>query len=107
MLLWLSQQLSFYFHHFHVVQYLTLRAILGTLTALAMGLLLGPYFIERLGGQVVRDDGPQTHLTKAGTPTMGGMLILTAVVISTLLWSDLSNRYVWLILAVTIGFGLI
>lgn len=111
MLVWLSNWLSSYVHYFHVVQYLTLRAILGTLTAFAMSLLLGPRIIQHLGshkmGQVVRDDGPQSHLSKAGTPTMGGMLIIIAVVLSTLLWSDLSNRYVWLILAVTIGFGII
>lgn len=111
MLLWLSNWLSDYFHYFHVVQYLTLRAILGTLTAFVMCLLLGPSFIERLGshkmGQVIRNDGPESHLSKAGTPTMGGMLILIAVIVSTLFWSDLSNRYVWLILAVTVSFGLI
>src|SRR5579871_4024418 len=111
MLVWLSNWLSDYLHYFHVVQYLTLRAILGTLTAFVLSLVLGPHIIERLGahkmGQVVRDDGPQSHFSKAGTPTMGGMLIIIALVISTLLWSDLSNRYVWLVLLVTIGFGLI
>lgn len=111
MLVWLSNWLSNYFHYFHVVQYLTLRAILGTLTALAMGLLLGPRIIQHLGshkmGQVVRDDGPKTHLSKAGTPTMGGVLIIIAVLTSTLFWSDLSNRYVWLIMGVTLGYGLI
>lgn len=111
MLLWLSEWLANYYHGFHVFQYLTFRAILGTLTALVMALMLGPGIIRRLSfhrvGQVVRDDGPQSHLSKAGTPTMGGMLVLIAVLISTLLWSDLSNHYVWLVLAITIGFGAI
>lgn len=111
MLLWLSVWLSQYYHVFHVFQYLTLRAILGTLTALAIALLCGPAIIRQLSrlrvGQVVRDDGPQTHLSKAGTPTMGGMLVIIAVVASTLLWSDLSNHYVWLLCVITIGFGAI
>ena len=111
MLLWLSEWLSQYFHFFHVFQYLTLRAILGTLTALVMALLLGPSIIRKLSlhrvGQVVRDDGPQSHLSKAGTPTMGGTLVISSVLISTLLWGDLSNRYIWLVLIVTLGFGAI
>lgn len=111
MLLWLSGWLANYFHVFHVFQYLTLRAILGTLTALVMSLVLGPSIIRQLSshrvGQVVRDDGPQSHLSKAGTPTMGGTLILISVLISTLLWSDLSNHYVWLVLIITMGFGAI
>lgn len=111
MLLWLSEWLARYFHVFHVFQYLTLRAILGTITALAIALFVGPVMIRRLSlykvGQVVRDDGPQTHLSKAGTPTMGGALILVAITLSTLLWADLSNRYVWLVLIVTLGFGAI
>src|SRR3990167_7034320 len=111
MLLWLSEWLAQYFHFFHVVQYLTLRAILGTITALAMALLLGPTIIRQLSshhvGQVVRDDGPQSHLSKAGTPTMGGTLVLVSVLIGTLLWGDLDNRYIWLVLIVTFGFGTI
>lgn len=111
MLLLLSEWLSNYFHVFHVFQYLTLRAILGTLTALIMSLMLGPGIIRRLSshrvGQVVRDDGPQSHFSKAGTPTMGGVLVIIAILISTLLWSDLSNRYVWLVLVITLGFGAI
>lgn len=111
MLLWLSEYLAKYFHVFHVFQYLTLRAILGTLTALIVALLVGPTMIRRLSqhhvGQVVRDDGPKSHLSKAGTPTMGGTLVLVAISLSTLLWSDLSNRYVWLVLFVTLGFGAI
>ena len=111
MLLWLSTWLAQYYHVFHVFQYLTLRAILGTITALAIALFVGPTMIRRLSlykvGQVVRDDGPKSHLSKAGTPTMGGALILVAITLSTLLWADLSNRYIWLILFVTLGFGLI
>jgi phospho-N-acetylmuramoyl-pentapeptide-transferase len=111
MLLWLSEWLANYYHAFHVFQYLTLRAILGTVTALCLALFIGPVMIRRLSlykvGQVVRSDGPQSHLSKAGTPTMGGALILVAITLSTLLWSDLSNRYVWLILIVTLGFGAI
>lgn len=111
MLLWLSEQLANYFHFFHVFQYLTLRAILGTLTSLVTALILGPYMIKRLTlrhvGQVIRHDGPQSHLSKAGTPTMGGTLIIICVVMSTLLWSDLHNQYVWLILMMTLGFGAI
>src|SRR3990167_1136981 len=111
MLLWLSVWLSKYFHGFHAFQYLTLRAILGALTSLILALVLGPAIIRQLSshrvGQVVRDDGPQSHLSKAGTPTMGGTLILISVLLSTLLWSDLTNRYVWLVLIVTFGFGAI
>ncbi|OGT63718.1 MAG: phospho-N-acetylmuramoyl-pentapeptide-transferase [Gammaproteobacteria bacterium RIFCSPHIGHO2_12_FULL_45_12] len=111
MLVWISEWLANYFRFFHVVQYLTLRGILGTLTALTMSLWLGPVIIRQLSlrhmGQVVRDDGPQSHLSKAGTPTMGGTLILVTLLLSTLLWSDLSNRYVWLVLVVMVGFGAI
>ena len=111
MLVWLTEYLAKYFHIFHVFQYLTLRAILGTLTALMVALMVGPTMIRRLSlhhvGQVIRDLGPQSHLSKAGTPTMGGTLVLVAIGLSTLLWSDLSNRYVWLVLLVTLGFGAI
>lgn len=111
MLLLLSEWLAKYFHFFHVFQYITLRAILSALTALVTALLLGPVIIRKLSalrvGQVVRDDGPQSHLSKAGTPTMGGTLILVSVLMGTLLWGDLSNHYVWLVLLVTIGFGII
>ena len=96
---------------FNVFQYLTLRAILGVLTALGLCLLIGPGMIRRLTvykiGQYVRDDGPPAHHSKAGTPTMGGALILVAVTVATLLWADLHNRYVWLALAVTLAFGAI
>jgi len=109
MLLWLAEQLKEHIHGFAVFQYLTLRAILGVLTALGISLLLGPWFIRRLSelkiGQSVRNDGPQSHLSKSGTPTMGGALILVAIFSSTLLWSDLQNRYVWVVLIVTAIFG--
>ncbi|HUT40701.1 MAG TPA: phospho-N-acetylmuramoyl-pentapeptide-transferase, partial [Gammaproteobacteria bacterium] len=111
MLLSLAEYLSQYHSGFNVFQYLTLRAILGVLTALVISFLIGPEMIRRLGryqiGQPVRDDGPQTHLVKAGTPTMGGALILVAVAIATLLWADLTNRYVWVVLLVTLAFGAI
>ncbi len=109
MLFWLAEQLKEHVHGFAVFQYLTLRAILGVLTALGISLLLGPWFIRRLSelkiGQAVRNDGPQSHLSKSGTPTMGGALILVAIFASTLLWSDLSNRYVWVVMIVTAIFG--
>lgn len=111
MLLWLSHYLSHYYHGFHVFQYLTLRAILSTLTALFISLLVGPYMIKQLSihqvGQSVRDDGPKSHFSKAGTPTMGGALILIAIALSTLLWSDLTNRYVWIVIIIMLGFGAI
>lgn len=109
MLVALFDYLSQYYSGFNVFQYLTLRAILGLLTALGITLLLGPKMIESLTqlkvGQVIRDDGPESHLVKAGTPTMGGALILLAITVATLLWSDLNNRYMWLVLLVTLGFG--
>ncbi|NOT14926.1 MAG: phospho-N-acetylmuramoyl-pentapeptide-transferase [Methylotenera sp.] len=96
---------------FYVFDYITLRAVLAMLTALAISLLVGPSMIRKLTeykvGQAVRDDGPQTHLIKAGTPTMGGALILVAIAISTLLWVDLNNRFVWVVLLTTLGFGAI
>ncbi len=109
MLLWLAEYLQHYVNGFGVFKYLTLRGILGILTALGISLLMGPWMIRRLNalqiGQSVRDDGPQSHLSKSGTPTMGGTLILAAIFISALLWSDLSNRYVWVVLFVTSVFG--
>ena len=109
MLLWLAEYLAQYDPGFYVFQYLTLRAILGVLTALGISFLVGPLMIRRLShfqiGQQVRDDGPQSHLSKAGTPTMGGALILVSIAIATLLWSDLGNRYVWVALLVTLAFG--
>ena len=111
MLLYLTNSLVEYHSAFGVFQYITLRAILGVLTALVISFVVGPVMIRKLGqyqlGQVVRDDGPITHLSKAGTPTMGGALILIAVAISTLLWADLSNRYVWIVLGTTMLFGVV
>lgn len=111
MLLFLADFLAQFQTAFNVFNYLTLRMILGTLTALILSLWLGPVFIRRLVegqiGQAVRDDGPQSHLSKAGTPTMGGAMILMAIAVSTLLWGDLRNHYVWIVLAVTLGFGAI
>jgi phospho-N-acetylmuramoyl-pentapeptide-transferase len=111
MLLALAEYLTRYYSGFHVFQYLTLRTILGTITALMLSLIIGPSVIRKLTsykiGQQVRDDGPQSHLTKAGTPTMGGALILVSVAISTLLWSDLHNRQMWIALIVTLLFGLV
>ena len=109
MLLWLAEYLQSYVGAFAVFQYLTFRAILGVLTALAISLWLGPWMIRSLNslqiGQAVRDDGPESHLSKSGTPTMGGALILAAIFISTLLWSDLDNRFVWVVVIVTAVFG--
>lgn len=109
MLLWLADWLSQYLNTFGVVKYLTLRAIMGVLTALGISLVFGPMMIRRLQrlqiGQSVRSDGPQSHLSKAGTPTMGGALILLSILASTLLWADLGNKYVWVVLAVTFVFG--
>ena len=104
---WLAQDIR----GFNVFNYITLRAVLATLTALTISFLVGPSLIRKLTeykvGQSVRDDGPQTHLVKAGTPTMGGALILIAIAISTLLWADLHNRFVWVVLVTTLGFGVI
>lgn len=109
MLLWLINYLEYFYHGFQVFEYLTLRAILASITAFTIALLVGPWMIRRLSyyqvGQQVRDDGPQTHLSKAGTPTMGGALILIAIAVTVLLWGDLTNRYVWIMLMVTLGFG--
>lgn len=111
MFLTLAEYLQQYESGFSVFQYITLRTILGTVTALVLSLLIGPYMIRKLSGykigQQVRDDGPQSHLSKAGTPTMGGALILVAIAISTLLWGDLSSEKVWVVLGVTLSFGLI
>jgi phospho-N-acetylmuramoyl-pentapeptide-transferase len=111
MLYWLSSYLADSVGFLSVFQYLTLRGILGVLTALFLSLWVGPIMIRKLShnqiGQSIRDDGPQSHLSKAGTPTMGGALIIVAVVISTLLWGDLGNRYVWITLFVTLSFGAI
>ncbi|MEK6560702.1 MAG: phospho-N-acetylmuramoyl-pentapeptide-transferase, partial [Nitrospirota bacterium] len=100
-----------YYSFFNVFRYITLRTVYAVITAMVLCLLIGPYMIELLKkyqiGQFVRNDGPASHLTKTGTPTMGGVLIIIIVVLATLSWADLSNIYVWLVLAVLIGFGLI
>jgi len=111
MLLWLAEYLSEFYSPFSVFKYLTLRGILAVLTALLISLVAGPKVIRQLNrlqmGQAIRTDGPKTHLEKAGTPTMGGALILLSIFVSSLLWSDLNNRYVWVVMAVTLLFGLI
>ena len=111
MLLDLFGWLADYYGGFRVFGYLTLRAILAALTALSIALMVGPWMIRQLAerqiGQVVRDYGPDTHLGKIGTPTMGGALILVAIAAGTLLWADLGNRFVWIALGVTLAFGLI
>ncbi len=111
MLLFFANFLSEYYSVFNVFQYLTLRIILGILTALVIAFVVGPIMIRKLShyqiGQSIREDGPQTHLVKAGTPTMGGALILIAMAISTLLWADLSNRFIWIVLITTGLFGAI
>ncbi len=111
MLLMLTEYLTRYHSLFNVFQYLTLRAILGVLTALIISLIIGPGMIRRLSryqiGQTVRGDGPESHLAKAGTPTMGGALLLVAIAATTLLWADLHNRFVWVVLVVTLLFGAI
>ena len=109
MLVWLAEYLTQYYSGFHVFSYLTLRAILGVLTAMAIALLFGGRTIAWLKGlqwgQTVRDDGPKSHLSKAGTPTMGGVMILVAVLASMLLWCKLENRYVWVMVFVLGAFG--
>jgi len=109
MLVWLSDYLMQFDNNFAVLQYITVRGIFSVLTAMGVSLLIGPLMIRKLNyhqiGQVVRDDGPESHFSKAGTPTMGGALILVSIAMSTLLWSDLTNHYVWIVLLVTILFG--
>ncbi len=111
MLLALAQWLSVDIRFFSVFNYITLRTVMAAMTALVISFMVGPAMIRRLTaykiGQSVRGDGPQTHLIKAGTPTMGGALILTAIAITTLLWGDLHNEYVWVVLVTTLGFGAI
>ncbi len=111
MLLMLLQWLGESVRAFNVFNYLTLRAVLATITALTISWTLGPWVIRKLAelkvGQAVRDDGPQTHLIKAGTPTMGGTLILLSIGLTTLLWGDLTNKYIWLVLVVTLATGVI
>ena len=111
MLMWLSEQLVSLDPGFAVFQYLTLRGILAACTALVISMIVGPVVIERLNrlqiGQTIRQEGPQTHLQKAGTPTMGGALILVTVLGATLLWADLNNRYIWVAIVTTMMFGAI
>jgi phospho-N-acetylmuramoyl-pentapeptide-transferase len=109
MLLWLAEYLAQFHKGFLVLQYITLRAIFSVLTALFIAFFVGPVMIRKLKqyqvGQAIRDDGPKSHFSKAGTPTMGGALIILAIILSTLLWADLDNRYVWITLAVVVVFG--
>jgi phospho-N-acetylmuramoyl-pentapeptide-transferase len=111
MLLWLANLFANDVRGLSVINYITMRTVLATATAMAIALLIGPRMIRWLLamkiGQAVRNDGPQTHLVKQGTPTMGGAMVLTSIAISTLLWADLSNRFVWVVLFVMIGFGAI
>ena len=111
MLIWVSEFLTSYFSGFNVFSYLTMRAILAALTALVLSFVFGPSVIRRLTvrriGQPIREVGPESHLPKAGTPTMGGALILIAIASSTLLWADLQNRFVWIVLCATLAFGVI
>ncbi|HRF88834.1 MAG TPA: phospho-N-acetylmuramoyl-pentapeptide-transferase, partial [Pseudomonadales bacterium] len=111
MLIWLADYLAQYWSVFNVVQYQTLRAVMGVLTALVFSLLMGPAviaYLQRLKiGQSVRTDGPQSHLGKSGTPTMGGVLILLSICLSTLLWAKLDNRYVWVVMLTTVCFAAI
>ncbi|MBE1300076.1 MAG: phospho-N-acetylmuramoyl-pentapeptide-transferase [Alteromonadaceae bacterium] len=111
MLIWLAEWLQQFDTGFNVFSYLTMRAILSTLTALIIAITMGPKLIRYLQrmqiGQTVRTDGPQSHLSKSGTPTMGGLLIIGAITVSVLLWADLTNKYVWVTLAVVLSYGLI
>ena len=111
MLVWLTDWLTQFYSGFHVFSYLTLRVIVSILTGLMISLLLGPkviVYLQRMQiGQRVRNDGPESHFSKAGTPTMGGVLILAGILISTLLWADLSNRYIWVMIFVITSFGAI
>ena len=111
MLLPLFEYLSEFFGPFRVVEFLSARAILATLTSLLFSLVLGPRFINKMKdiqvGQVIREEGPKTHLSKQGTPTMGGTLILSSIILSVILWGDLENRYLWVVFLTTISFGVL
>ena len=111
MLVLITEYLSQFINGLSVFQYITLRAIFAAMTSLVISLILGPRIIMWLNSmqleQAIRDDGPETHQKKHGTPTMGGALLILAVCLSSLLWADLSNRYVWIILFTLVGFGLI
>src|ERR1700749_2630684 len=112
LLYWLLYQKLFpYFRPFRIFHFLTFRTAFASLTALLIALLIGPFVIEKLRefqiSQYIRDEGPESHKKKSGTPTMGGVLIVIAILLPTLLWSDLSNKFVWLIMASTVGFAAI
>lgn len=111
MLFYLAGCLEHFYHGFHVFQYITLRCILAALTSLIVSFVVGPTMIRRFSqhqiGQPIREEGPKSHFTKAGTPTMGGVLLLVAITFSVLLWGDLKERYLWVVILVTLGFGVI
>ncbi|MCF7355120.1 phospho-N-acetylmuramoyl-pentapeptide-transferase [Vibrio sp. CK2-1] len=111
MIIWLAELLQPYLSFFRLFEYLSFRAILSILTALGLSLWMGPKLIQRLQllqiGQVVRNDGPESHFSKRGTPTMGGVMILAAITATVFLWADLSNPYVWAVMAVLLGYGVI
>ncbi|MGX9416971.1 phospho-N-acetylmuramoyl-pentapeptide-transferase [Vibrio sp. RC27] len=111
MMIWLAELLQPYFSFFRLFEYLSFRAIVSILTALGFSLWVGPVLIRRLQmlqiGQVVRNDGPESHFSKRGTPTMGGVMILSAIIITVFLWTDLTNPYVWAVLSVLIGYGIV
>ena len=111
MFLFLAQYLEQHSSIFNVFSYITLRSVMAALTALIISFIVGPRMIKKLTdykiGQTIRSDGPKTHEVKTGTPTMGGALILTSIAITTLLWADLTNRWIWVVLAVTVSFGII
>ncbi|MBT8446418.1 MAG: phospho-N-acetylmuramoyl-pentapeptide-transferase, partial [Gammaproteobacteria bacterium] len=111
MLMWLAEYLTRFHSGFNVFQYITMRTILGVLTALVIALFVGPRIIRQLSrsqvGQTIRDDGPETHLIKAGTPTMGGVLILVSIAVSVFLWADLTNRFIIAALVTTLAFGVV
>ena len=111
MFLFLAQYLEQHSSIFNVFSYITLRSVMAALTALMISFIVGPRMIKKLTdlkiGQTIRSDGPKTHEVKTGTPTMGGALILTSIAITTLLWADLTNRWIWVVLAVTVSFGII
>ncbi|VFS47972.1 Phospho-N-acetylmuramoyl-pentapeptide-transferase [Budvicia aquatica] len=111
MLTWLAEHLVSFYSGFNVFSYLTFRAVLSLLTALVLSLWMGPHliaYLQRLQiGQVVRNDGPESHFSKRGTPTMGGLMILGSITISVLLWANLENPYIWCSLFVLIGYGIV
>ena len=109
MLVWLAEYLQKYFSSFNVVSYISVRASIALLTALIISLWIGPTVIRRLQllkfGQEVRNDGPESHFSKRGTPTMGGIMILFAITVSVLLWANLANPYIWFRLFILLGYG--